>query len=89
MCNLAESNEKNEKEVGLAEDYKNQKTFSMPILGGVFNTFEHIVSLGSVDPARRQLMALPASQEWVDFVVACGAFHPAVPALPQILSQGI
>ena len=70
MCIRAEINDKEDINVTLQEDYKNHKAFQMPIFGGLWNVFEHIVSLGRVHESRADLMPLPTGQEVMDFFVA-------------------
>ena len=70
MCIRAELNDKEGIETSLQEDFKQQKIFSIPIYGGIFNIMERIFSLGHVHCFRQDLMPLPTFNDVMNFLVA-------------------
>ena len=73
MCKLAESNNKEGKEVSLQDEYLTRRVFKLPIFGGVFDVFEHLFScccFMKVDPERAQASPRPQMDDYVAFLVA-------------------
>ena len=70
MCSRAEQNNQDDNEVSLQQDYAHSRVFGLPVFGGVFNVFEHIISLGSVHPKRLEVMPFPTSARISNFFMA-------------------
>lgn len=68
MCQVIESEQLEDSGIVDADIMLPDKTWSLPVFGGIFNIFEFIVSFGNVHPARKAKgMDLPSRGHAIDF----------------------
>lgn len=68
MCQVIESEQLDDSGIVDADIMLPEKTWSLPVFGGIFNIFEFMVSLGNVHPARKSKgMDLPSQEHVVGF----------------------
>lgn len=71
MCNLCETIDKKGTEITLKEEHGMERTFNLPVFGGVFNIFEYLCSgFIFVTEERRAIMPFPSLSQVISFGVA-------------------